>query len=138
MKIRTIFILASLITPHYGLCGDYSLTISDDLNAKCTTEVRKIHEWCESKRAKGNVCMVEKSWPIHTTEEVIQSLKMYFANMEPAIGILFASFSNGHLSFCSNEEKRKIYEALQEIKQRGNVSNKHHLDDFIQILGVKK
>ena len=90
------------------------------------------------ERAKGNKCLAEQSWPIHTTDEVIASLQLYFANKEPTIKILLGAFSNGHLDFCTNVERMKIYNALQEIKKSGKATKKRHLDDFIKILGIKE
>lgn len=114
------------------------LTISDNPNAQCTERARKIHKWCEEERAKGNECLSEQSWPIHSTEEVISSIKQYFNGKEPSIKLLLAAFSNGHLEFCSENEKMKIYQALKEIEKTGKATNKKHLAAFVNILKIKE
>lgn len=120
-----------------AFAGDYMLTISDDINSPCTKRVREMHESCESQRQKGIDCRVEESWPLKTSDEVIESIKLYFAGEDPPIKILLGAFSNGHIEFCSIKEKNKIYEALLEIKEKGNYKHGRHIDDFIQILGIK-
>ena len=136
--MKTIILIIFLILPSQIYAGDYGLTVADDINAPCTERVRKIHEWCKSQRNKGLECRSEESWPLKTSEEVIESIKIYFSGGEPPIGILLASFSNGHIEFCTNNEKKKIYDALKAIKKNGMYKHGRHIDDFIDILGIKE
>jgi hypothetical protein len=130
--------LLFLIFPGGAYCGDYMLSISDFPTGDCLQTAKRIHKWCAEERAKGNQCMAEQSWPIATSDEVIESLRLYFSGKSPKIGILLAAFSNGHLIFCSSKEKRKIIDTLQEIKASGTAANKRHLNDFIYMLRLKK
>jgi hypothetical protein len=132
---KLIFIIL-LIFSSPALAGDYTLTVSDDSNCSCAERVKKMHEQCTSQRKKGIDCHIEKSWPLKTSDEVIESIKAYFAGKKPSIKILLPAFSNGHLEFCSSKEKIKIYEALLEIKKKGNYKHGRHIDDFIHILGT--
>jgi len=138
MKTFISFALLLILVPTQVWSGDYMLTISDNPNAQCTERARKIHKWCEEERAKGNEFLSELSWPIYSTEEVISSIKQYFDGKEPSIKILLGAFSNGHLEFCTEDEKMKIYHALKDIERSGKATNKRHLADFINILNIKE
>ncbi|HTY61150.1 MAG TPA: hypothetical protein VMG30_02730 [Acidobacteriota bacterium] len=129
--------LLLLLFPAGTYCGDYTLSISDSPTGQCLQRAKQIHKWCADERAKGNQCIAEQSWPIATSDEVIESLRLYFSGKNPKIGILHAAFANGHLVFCSSKEKRKIFDVLQEIKASGTATNKRYLNDFINILGLK-
>ena len=124
--------------PSQIFAGDYGLTVADDINSSCTERVRKIHEWCKSQREKGLECRSEESWPLKTSEEVIESINIYFSGGEPPIGMLLAAFSNGHIEFCSQKAKIKVYDALMAIKKNGIYKHGRHIDDFISILGIKE
>jgi hypothetical protein len=135
--IKKLILIILLIFPYPVFAGDYGLTVADDTNAPCTERARKIHEWCKSQRDKGLECRSDESWPIKTSDEVIESIEIYFSGGEPPIKILLAAFSNGHIEFCSQKERKKIYEALMAIKKRGIYEHSRHIDDFINILRIK-
>ena len=136
-KMLSLFVIVAIFSS-FTRAGDYLLTISDNPASSCPTQARRVKQYCEEERAKGKICNEDLSWPIHTSDEVIESLRLYFSGKDPKIKILFASFSNGHLKFCSKNERIKIYNALQEIRTSGKATNKRHLNDFINILGKNR
>ena len=138
INLKRLFLFLFLTLPFSASAGDYSLTIADDMNSPCTEKVKKIHEWCRSQRDKGIECRIEESWPLKTSDEVIESIKIYFSGGNPPIKILLGAFSNGHLEFCTEKEKRIVYDALVSIKKRGEYKHGRHIDDFINILGIKE
>jgi hypothetical protein len=138
INMKKMILIILLFWPYSVFAGDYELTVSDDINAPCTERVKRIHEWCKSQRDKGLECRSEESWPLKTSDEVIESIEIYFSGGEPPIKILLPAFSNGHIDFCSQKEKKKVYEALKAIKKKGMYKHNRHIDDFINILGIKE
>lgn len=136
MKILLIFCL--LVLSQTVFAGDYCLTISDDMSASCVRRTNIMNYLCRLARKIGFECQLDLSYPVKTTDEVIESLEIYFSGEEPPITILLPAFSNGHLAFCTDIEKEKIYKALISIKDKGNYKHGRHIDDFINILGIKK
>jgi hypothetical protein len=97
--------------------GDYELYVWSKSPSECLS--KPLHAECNT--SSDHAC---------SAAEVSGDLKRYFAGMEPTIGSLVASFSNGHVSFCSDEAKVTVARALHEVEanKRGR-----QLRDFINV-----
>ncbi len=132
MKKMLLFI--ALLMPCLVFADEYGLTIADNLDSPCTAVAKKNRSDCQAKRTEGAACNPDESWPIKTSAEVVESINVFFSGNKPAINILPAAFSNDRLTFCSQMELEKVYQALQVIKKRGRYKHKRLIDDFMHIV----
>jgi hypothetical protein len=109
--MKSIAFILLLLTTAQVYAGDYMLYVADkDNSSKCADQTH---------------------WTVNTSEEVADSFDQYFSGKKPDIGILRASFANGHFHFCGSKEIENVLKTLYKIKEKGPRANKNHINDFI-------
>lgn len=117
MKRVTAVLLATFVISAPANAGDYSLTICN----KAFPEIRARSE----------------SWPVHSTDEIAAKIEFFASGGMPP-GIFHAAFTNGHVAYCSPEERRIVREALLRGLISARSDRVSELADFLMLSGMER
>lgn len=121
--MRLLLVSFSMLISSPLMAGDYMLYVGAST------------EECKNVAVHVAPCN-ESSFHVCSAEKVSEDLRLFFSGRNPQVQALAASFTNGHVKFCSSDAKHIVSKALHEIEASGKSKKGRQLSDFIHVNGL--